>query len=274
MNAKTAPARHRALARLSSLAVLFALTAAYASAQADVGIPGLTAEAALERSDAVLAPDACAFTVRMTVHNPGKDDRVTDFDSWYRKGVGSLMEITAPARSRGTRMLQLDDALWLYSPRSNSGNAIRLSPRDSFQGSSFSNNDVGDHNYADNYDCQWTQVPDIPGGTRLTVDGKEYECAVVTGTARDNKAPYGKILVWLTKDGAIPLRMYYYTRSGLLYRTLSLSNLKVMAGALRPARLMIEAADEEGSWSSIDYLSMDASTPVPDKYFTRQWLTR
>ena len=96
------------------------------------------------------------------------------------------MEMLSPTRSRGIRFLQTEGALWMYSPRSGSRLPLRLSPRESFQGSVFSNNDVGDSTWSNDYEAS------LAGSTTLdSPDFGKVEVWIVSGKALRRDVPYG-----------------------------------------------------------------------------------
>ncbi|NBC28470.1 MAG: outer membrane lipoprotein-sorting protein, partial [Spirochaetes bacterium] len=184
-------------------------------------------------------------------------------------GVGTFIEITAPARSRGIRFLSKEENLWLYNPRSNSRRAIRLSPRDSFQGTLFSNHDVGDPQYTDDYEARQLQDEGINHPQMGAVETRVIEALPTT-----DEAPYGRIKMWLRAEDLIPVQMEYYARSGLLFKRMYLSNITELAGAHRPAVMRMESLQLQNAFSRVEILTLEERTDLSDRRFTEANLTR
>ena len=239
-----------------------------------VGILSLSAEGldpaeALKAADAAMYPPSFSMTATITTDRPGRDRSTMVMEISHRDGLGSFIEITAPARSRGTRVLQTADALYLYSPRAGSRSALRLSPRESFQGTAFSNNDVGDPSWANDYEAA------LAGSARIgSPDFGTVDAWVISGTALRHDVPYGSIRVYLKKDDLLPLKIEYNAKSGLLLKTMELSDYAAVAGRLRPRRMVMTAADGTGERSVVVIGGLRARDDLPDAMFNQAWLTR
>lgn len=233
----------------------------------------LSADELLRRADDTLFPESFTATMRMTTERP--DRRTTEMllDNRHLEGEGTLMEVEEPARSRGMRFLQKDEDLWMYNPRAGSRRAIRLSPRDSFQGSVFSNNDVSDPDYADDYTATLagTETLDHP-------QLGEVQTTVVEATASHDESAYGRIMMWIwggeSGDRIIPLRFDYYSRSGLLFKRMFLSDIERLAGADRPRTMRMESLEEEGAVTTVRIEALEATDDLPPRIFNQQELTR
>ncbi len=223
----------------------------------------------LRAMEETLFPDSYSMTMEMTTEEPGKKLREMTLESLYRRGTGTFMEIQSPRRSKGTRFLEKEDTLWMYIPRSNSRSAIRLSPRDSFQGSTFANDDIGDSSYTDDYEAslEGGEVMDHP-------DLGKADCWVISITPKRKEAAYGRIRAWVTKERMIPLRMEYHVRSGLKTKVMDLFDIEQAAGRLRPLRMEMRSLDQEGKVSVVRISEMEKRENLPDRIFTRRYLTR
>lgn len=222
----------------------------------------------LRRMEETLFPDSYHMEMEMVTVEAGGRERVLELDVLYRRGAGSYMEILAPPRSRGTRFLQRDDSLWMFMPRSNARSAIRLAPRDSFQGSVFSNSDIGETSYTDDY---------RGGEPRREVFSHrelgEVDVYIVEALPRRPEAPYGRVVCYVTVEGFIPLHMEYYVRSGLRIKEMELTEIRRIAGRRRPVRMEMRALDEEGKVSTVHIRDLREES-IPDRVFTQRHLTR
>jgi outer membrane lipoprotein-sorting protein len=200
----------------------------------------------LSEMEHTLYPDSYYMRMKMSTSGGSGRDREMEFDSLYRKGTGTYMEILSPARSKGTRFLEKDGALWMFVPRSNSRTPVRLPAGDSFQGSAFSNDDVSSSSYSDDYS------PKLIG--REEVDHPELgkvQCHVLELTPLHREAAYGRIKAWVSVDGSVPLRMDYFVRSGLRSKQMHLSDIRQAAGRRRPMIMTMENLDESGRQSVV-----------------------
>lgn len=223
----------------------------------------------LKHAEDALYPDSFYMEMRIETERPDRRNTQMEFESYHKDGVGTFIEITAPARSRGIRFLSKEENLWLYNPRSNSRRAIRLSPRDSFQGTLFSNHDVGDPKYTDDYEAR--KLPDE------RIDHPEMgavETRVIEALPTRDEAPYGRIKMWLRAEDLIPVQMEYYARSGLLFKRMYLSDIKELAGAERPAVMRMESLQLRDAYSRVEILALKERTDLSDRRFTEANLTR
>ncbi|MBN1524266.1 MAG: outer membrane lipoprotein-sorting protein [Spirochaetales bacterium] len=227
------------------------------------------ATAFLKQAESIMYPDNFYLVNTLVTTSPVKSDTSMTFEIYHRKDAGTLMEITEPARSKGIRFLQKDNNLWMYNPKARSGNAIRLSARGAFQGSTFSNNDMSDPNYSDDYSVTIAGMETI-----AHPELGQIECIVIEGTAKTKDTTYSKIKMWLRKSDHMPLQMHYFAQSGVLYKVMKLSGFKQMAGRLRPTVVAMESLDMKGTVSTVTIQQMTVRNDLPAGKFTESALTR
>ena len=253
----------RNMARLLCAAVL--LPSAFVSR---ASAQGGDASALIRAMDLAMYPESYVSVVAMKTVKPSGETTTMTFEASYKHGVGSRMEITAPPRSRGIRLLQKDDALWLFNPRSGSRQAIRLAARDSFQGSAFSNSDVSETEFSVHYDAT------VLRSESLQVDGSPRPCTVIEAVAKDRSSPYARIVMWIDAADSAPYRMDYYAHSGLLFKRMTLTRLREVAGRERPTLYHMESFDQPGLYSEVSIDALEARTDLPDRIFTEADLTQ
>ncbi|WP_319476537.1 outer membrane lipoprotein-sorting protein [Marispirochaeta aestuarii] len=223
----------------------------------------------LRMTEETINPSIYRSQMSITTVKPGQKESALGMEVYYKEDTGTFMEMTAPARSRGLRFLEKETNLYMYNPKSNSRRPLRLSPEQSFQGTVFSNNDVSDPKYTDDYSAS------LSGEDSFNhPDTGKTDCLIVLAEAKRKEAPYGKIRIWLHKDSLRPLRFDYYAKSGLLFKSMILSDYKELAGALRPAVMHMESFEIEGAWSEVIIDSMEALPDIPDSRFSTAALTR
>lgn len=237
---------------------------------ATLGAQERGADELLREMERAIAPPEYHAVFSLETHYPDRRDPAPMvFEAWYKEGVGTLMEIMEPARSKGLRFLQKEGALWMFNPHAGSRRPVRLSAMASFQGSLFSNHDVSDPQYSDDYTA-------VLSGTER-VEHPELgivEAYVVDAKAAHRAAPYGSLRVWIVKDGSIPWKMEFYSKSGFLLKVLWFSGLKDVAGRVRPTRWRVESLEQEGAYSVVEVRTMEAVEGLPDERFSLAALTR
>lgn len=214
-------------------------------------------------------PDSFIATVILTTREGDEVTSEMELDMSYRHDTGSYMEVVAPARSRGLRFLQLEETLWMYNPRAGGGRSIRLSPRASFQGSAFSNRDLSDPEFADDYDVR------IDGSE--TIDHPDLggvECWVLDATATDDSLAYARIRLWVTKEERFFVRSEYFAKSGLLFKSAELREIDEIAGARRPTVMEMRSRQESDLVSTMRITRMQVADDLADRVFTQRHLTR
>ena len=83
---------------------------------------------------------------QMVIHGP-RSSRTIESESWA-EGKSAFTEYLAPAREKGTKMLKLEDKLWIFSPSTD--RTIQISGhmlRQSVMGSDLSYEDIHPSTY-------------------------------------------------------------------------------------------------------------------------------
>ena len=223
----------------------------------------------LRLAERVLFPTIYRAEMTIETEKPGERNSTLEMEALYEEGSGSFIEMTAPARSRGLRFLEKGESLYMYNPKSNSRRPIRLSPEQSFQGTVFSNNDVSDPKYTDDYDASLAGEESLDHPDFGTV-----QCLIVNATAKGPKSPYGRIKIYIDKGELRPLRFDYYAKSGLLFKSMMLKEFQQLAGKLRPSVMYMESYELEGAYSKVTIDSLEALEDIPDSRFSTSTLTR
>jgi hypothetical protein len=254
----------RRRARVYGLALVLLILLAPATA-----ITQPSADELLLAAENSVFPNSFRADVTLATREGGETISEMQLRISYRHETGSYMEIVAPARSRGLRFLQVEDSLWMYNPRAGGGRAIRLSPRASFQGSTFSNRDLSDPEFADDYSVE------LDGSETIEhPDLGSVECWVLNATAKNEQVAYARIRSWVSKGSRTLLRSHYFAKSGLLFKTARFRDIRELAGARRPTTVEMRSRQQSDRVSVMTITSMEAVDDLPDRLFTRRYLTR
>jgi len=168
----------------------------------------------------------------------------------YSKGVGTRMEFEEPTRDRGKRVLMSGFSMWMSSP--SVSKPVRLSGKDAFMGTSFTNDDVMNMDKSDDYES-------------LVASSDEGGWNVVM-TARSSSLPYSKIEARIGPD-YLPLSMTYFARSGKESKKVTFSGVKDFGGRLRPSVMTIVDLMKPGDSSSVIF------EDIREEYVERSRLT-
>lgn len=223
----------------------------------------------LESAESSLFPESFRATVALVTREGGRTTSRMELELTYRQGTGSYMEVTAPARSRGLRFLQREETLWMYNSRAGGGRALRVSPRASFQGSTFSNRDLSDPQFAEEYTVE------LGGSETIShADLGQVATWVLDATARDEETAYARIRLWVAQESRLLLRTHYFAKSGLLFKTADYRGIRELAGARRPTIVEMRDRQQSDLVSTMELLELEAAPDLPDRLFTERHLTR
>jgi len=229
--------------------VLFAIDAKYTKEYA---------EGLLKTVDGSLYPEIYKSTITMTTVRTGRKPLSNTFDILSKGTDKSLMKITSPARDKGKKILQNGDNLWMYMP--DISRPIRLSAKQSFMGSTFSNEDLASSGWEDNYTAEIT--------------GQKGTLILITLKAKKKDVAYAKIDMWLDDVTKIPAEMTYYGLSGKAIKKMFMSEIKEIGGLKRPTVMKMMDLLEDGSYTEVVMQTMEALDKLPDYTFDASQLGR
>jgi outer membrane lipoprotein-sorting protein len=152
----------------------------------------------------------------------------------YLKDVGTRMDFEEPVRDKGKCVLMSGTSMWMSSP--SVSKPVRLSGKDAFMGTSFTNDDVMNLDKGDDYDS-------VIGSSGP--DGWE-----IVMTAKSASLPYPKITAKIGKD-FLPVSMVYFARSGKESKRVDFSAVKNFGGRDKPSVMAIVDLMKPGDASSV-----------------------
>lgn len=199
---------------------------------------------------------------KMTIIRPDWT-REVEMKSWSKGMDYYLIYITSPARDMGQVFLKRKMELWNWMP--SIGRMIKLPSSmmmQSWMGSDFTNDDllkqtslvedyehsiIGEEN-VDNYPT-W-KIEFIP----------KLDAAVV----------WGKIIMWITKEHYLQVKVEYFDETFELINTMTASNIKNVGDRLLPTKLEIIPADKPGNKTVFEYSKIVFDKPISDAFFSQQ----
>ena len=152
----------------------------------------------------------------------------------YVKDQGTRMEFMEPARERGKRVLMSGSSIWMASP--SVSKPVRLSGKDAFMGTTFTNDDVMNLDKGDDYDSVVT-----------VADGSGWDIVM---NAKSPALPYSRITARIGRD-YLPISMTYFARSGKESKRVTFSGAKDFGGKRRPSAMAIVDLMKPGDTSTV-----------------------
>lgn len=223
----------------------------------------------LRRADEAVYPDAFVAEMELVTERSGGRSLRMEFLVTYKEETGTLLEISGEGRWAGMRMLTTGDSLLLYNPRAGSSRPVRLTAAEGFQGSFFSNRDIADPRYDQDY-----RAVSVTSETAQVEGIGAVEVYRVQAEATTPEAAYGRLTMLLRVEDSLPLRVNYFSRSGAHVKTMRVTEIRELAGRPRPAAYRMEPADRSDAYSSVRIISMTARDDIDDSMFTEDYLTR
>ena len=222
-------------------------------------------EAILESIDRNMSSESRVFISKMVIHGK-RSGRTIESKSWAVGDKKSFTEYLAPAREKGTKMLKLEDQLWMYSPSTD--RTIQISGhmlRQSVMGSDLSYEDMmEDNKLKNNYYAAVT-------GTD-TVDGRLCWILELTGKTKD--LAYHLRKLWVDKDRNIPLKEELFAKSGKLLKKMELKDVEKIQGRWFPKRLIFKDMLKTGEGTEFIVESINFNVDIPEYKFSKAALRK
>jgi outer membrane lipoprotein-sorting protein len=214
----------------------------------------------MDRMDRNMSSGNRVFTSKMIIHGP-RSSRTIESKSYVVGDKKSYTDYLSPPREAGTKMLKLEDALWIYSPSTD--RTIQISGhmlRQSVMGSDLSYEDMmDDASYEDNYDAA------VIGEDTL----RRKNCWIVELDAKTPDVTYQIRKVWVDRETYVPLREDLFAKSGKLLKRTELYDIKKMGNRWFPERIVFKDMLKTGDGTEFIIESIQFDTEIPDYIFTK-----
>lgn len=186
--------------------------------------------------------------------------------SWIRGTSHSFTEYVDPPRERGTKMLKLDDKLWIYTP--NTDRTIRISGhmlRQSVMGSDLSFEDLME----DPILHQLYDAETVRADTLL-----DRPCWVLDLTAREKDIAYHARKVWVDQERFLLLKENRYAKSGKLLKTTDVLSVKKTDNRWVAARILFRDTLKKGEGTEFVLNSIQFDLDIPAQMFSKASLRK
>jgi len=219
----------------------------------------------IKRVDENMSSETRVVTSKMIIHSR-RDTRTVQSKSWTYGDRKGFTKYLSPPRERGTKMLKLEDRLWIYSPTTD--RIIKISGhmlRQSVMGSDLSYEDMmEDPHLLQIYDAKLT-------GTE-TIDARS--CWVVMLEAKKPDVAYHSRKMWVDQERYVPLREELYAKSGKLLKKVDLKDFKRMEDRWFPLRMIFKDVLKTGQGTEFITESIEFNVPIPKHLFSKAALRR
>ena len=219
----------------------------------------------IEKVDKNMSAESRVFTSKMVIHNP-RNIRTVESKSWSMGETKSYTEYISPPREQGTKMLKLDNLLWIFSPATD--RIIQISGhmlRQSVMGSDLSYEDM-------------MEDPHLLNHYTGKVDGQEKigerNCWIIMLTANAEDVAYQTQKLWVDKDRFIPLRKELYAKSGVLLKKMELSDVFQVQGRWYPKKILFKDVLKEGEGTEFQMRDIEFNVKIPDYIFSKASLKK
>jgi outer membrane lipoprotein-sorting protein len=214
----------------------------------------------MDRMDRNMSSRNRILTSTMIIHGP-RSSRTIESKTWAVGDKKSYSEYLSPPREAGTKMLKLEDALWIYSPSTD--RTIQISGhmlRQSVMGSDLSYEDMmDDAAYKENYDA-------VVIGEEIL---RDKQCWVVELNAKTPDVSYQIRKVWVDSETYVPLREDLFAKSGKLLKRTDLYDIKRMGNRWFPGKIVFKDMLKSGDGTEFIIDSIQFDTEIPDYLFTK-----
>ncbi len=223
------------------------------------------ANALLEKVDENMASENRISESTMIIHGR-RDSRTITARTWSVGTEKSFTEYLSPAREQGTKMLKLEDQLWIYSPSTD--RTIQISGhmlRQSVMGSDLSYEDMMDTR-------KLTDVYDARLEGEETIGGRPTW--VVHLQARVDDIAYHSRKIWIDTERYVPLKEELFAKSGQLLKQTTFSEVKQIDGRWFPTAMRFKDMLKQGDGTEFIITSIQFNQDIPEHMFTKAVLRR
>ncbi len=225
-----------------------------------VGLAAQDADKILETVDKNMSSKNRIFESDMVIHGRRNSRTITSV-SYSVGDKQSFTEYLSPAREQGTKMLKLEDKLWIYSPSTD--RIIQISGhmlRQSVMGSDLSYEDMMD-------DRKLTEIYSATFTGHEEIDGRDTY--VLDLSAKVDDVAYNSQKIWVDTERYVPLKQDMFAKSGQLLKRTTLSNVQKVQGRWFPMTMVYKDMLKDGSGTEFRVNSAKFDQDIPDYIFTK-----
>ncbi|MDG1039577.1 MAG: outer membrane lipoprotein-sorting protein [Polaribacter sp.] len=225
----------------------------------------LTADKIIQKVDKNMSADTQITVSEMIIYGKRKSRTITS--KGYSEGkMKSFSEYLSPAREAGTKMLKLEDRLWIYSPSTD--RTIQLSGhmlRQSVMGSDMSYEDMmEDRKLIEIYNA--TII-----ATEILNERKTWKLELI---AKVDDATYFKRIIWIDTERFVPLKEELFAKSGQLLKKTVMSEITKINGRWYPKKMNYKDMLKTGKGTDFIVKEIQFNPKISEAIFNKSSLKK
>ena len=225
-----------------------------------LGMAAQDAKEILETVDKNMSSKNRIFESDMVIHGRRSSRTITSI-SYSVGDKQSFTEYLSPAREQGTKMLKLEDKLWIYSPSTD--RIIQISGhmlRQSVMGSDLSYEDMMD-------DRKLTELYEATIADHEEIDGRDTYVLDLAAIVAD--VAYHSQKIWVDVERFVPLKQEMFAKSGKLLKRTTLSDIQNIQGRWFPMTMVYKDMLKDGSGTEFRISIAKFDQDIPDYIFSK-----
>ena len=219
----------------------------------------------LQKIDGNMSSENRIFTSSMIIYGR-RSTHTVKMKTWTAGEKKSFTEYLFPAREQGTKMLKLEEQLWIYSPSTD--RIIQIAGhmlRQSVMGSDLSYEDLmEDNSLTRQYNATVTGTEEVDGRQCWVVDLK----AIVPDIA------YQGMKLWVDRGRNIPLREEMFAKSGTLLKRTELSDVQKIGNRWYPRKILFRDMLRDGKGTEFIIEEIEFNVTIPEHIFSKASLKK
>ena len=193
--------------------------------------------------------------------------RELEMKIWSLEPDYSLVLITKPAKDKGTVFLKRKKEVWNWVPTISK--VIKIPPSmmlQSWMGSDFNNDDlVRQSSIVEDYEHELVTEERHAG----------YDCYKIKMIPKPEAGVvWGKIIIWIAKDGYLQLRADYYDEDEFLIKSMIGSNVEKIGGRTIPTHWEMIPHEKPGQKTVMDYKAIEFNIKTKASFYSQKNMKR
>ena len=219
----------------------------------------------IEKIDKNMFSKTQIVTSEMIVYGKRKK-RVIRSKGYSMGKENNFTEYLSPEREKGTKMLKLDDRLWIFSPATD--RTIQLSGhllRQSVMGSDLSYEDMmEERKLSEVYDAKIVQEENF----------NNSPVWIMELTSKVEGLAYFKRTLWIDKNKFVPLKENLYAKSGTLLKTTTFTDIRKIDARWYPMKINYKDMLKDGKGTDFIILDISFDPSIPKELFSKNILKK
>lgn len=214
----------------------------------------------LKKMDDNMTSDNRITESTMTINGKRKTKTMTS-RTWSEGFQKSFTEYLSPAADMGTKMLKVDNQLWIYTPETD--RIIQISGhmlRQSVMGSDLSYEDM----------METRKLTDIYHAVIIgkeTVNGRSS--TILELNAKVSDLAYHRQKIWIDDERFIPLRQELYAKSGQLLKLIEFSDVSKIQNRWYPMKIVYKDMLKDGKGTEYRITKIEFDKKIDPMIFNK-----